>query len=272
MEKLTRDGVALAYEEAGTGDPPFLFVHGWCGNHTSFAAQVDHFRPDHRVIAVDLRGHGASDTPQQDYTLAGFVDDLVWLCDQLGVSKPVVIGHSMGGNIALELAVRHPESVTAIIAIDSVIARTQAFRDTRQSVAAALWGPSYREAAAQLLAGLFLPTDDQERKAQIVAEATAMPQHVMASAFEQHITRYDSTAASAACRVPVLYIGAAAPKADVARFRELCPQVMVGQTVGAGHWNHLDAAEQVDAMLDRFLTIAVPHPAGSASGVDATRT
>lgn len=265
MEKLTRNGVALAYEEAGSGEPSLLFVHGWCGNHTSFASQVEYFRPDHRVIAVDLRGHGASGTPQQDYTLAGFVDDLVWLCGQLGVSKPVVIGHSMGGNIALELAVRHPESVAAIVAIDSVITPSQAFRDAVQPVAAALRGEDYRSVAAQLIESLFLPTDDQERKAQIAVEAAAMPQHVMASAFEQHITAYDSTDAAAACRVPVLYIGAATPLGDATRFRELCPQLMVGQTVGAGHWNHLDAAAQVNAMIAQFLAIAVPRAAGSAN-------
>jgi pimeloyl-ACP methyl ester carboxylesterase len=257
MEKLPRDGVALAYEETGSGEPPLLFVHCWCGNHTFFASQIAHFRLDHRCIAVDLRGHGESDKPEQDYTLAGFVDDLVWLCDQLDVRRPVVIGHSMGGNVALELAVRHPESVAAIVAIDSVITPSQAFRDAVQPVAAALRGPGYQEAAAQLMASVFLPTDDPTRKAWIIETTSAAPQHVMASAFEQHITAYDSTPAAAACGVPALYIGAAAPLADVVRFRELCPQLMVGQTVGAGHFNLLEVPEQVNAMIDRFLAIAV---------------
>jgi len=66
---LERDGVKLHYEEAGAGDPPFVFVHGWCCNHTYFAPQFDHFAKNHRVVAVDLRGHGASDKPEQDYTI-----------------------------------------------------------------------------------------------------------------------------------------------------------------------------------------------------------
>ena len=65
--------------------------------------QFDYFGRTHRVVAVDLRGHGASDKPMQEYTVAGFADDLAWLCDQLGVVKPVVVGHSMGGNVAFEL-------------------------------------------------------------------------------------------------------------------------------------------------------------------------
>src|SRR6476659_7787309 len=98
MKKLTRDGVALAYDEAGRGDPPIVLVQCWTCDYTSFAPQFHHFSSAQRVIAVDLRGHGESDKPRQAYTVAGFGDDLVWLCRELGVAKPVVIGHSMGGN------------------------------------------------------------------------------------------------------------------------------------------------------------------------------
>ena len=66
MQKLIRDGVALAYEEAGSGDPPLLLVHCWCCDHSYFQPQFEHFQRDHRVVAVDLRGHGASDKPVQD--------------------------------------------------------------------------------------------------------------------------------------------------------------------------------------------------------------
>src|SRR5262249_21835363 len=104
MQKLIRDGVRLAYQEAGSGSTPVLFVHCWCCDHGYMTPQFQHFGHGHRVISVDLRGHGESDKPQQDYTVAGFADDLAWLCDQLDVKKPVVIGHSMGGNITFELA------------------------------------------------------------------------------------------------------------------------------------------------------------------------
>jgi pimeloyl-ACP methyl ester carboxylesterase len=69
-------------------------------------SQFDYFGRTHRAVAVSLCGHGASDKPVQEYTVAGFADDLAWLCDQLRVVKPVVMGHSMGGNVAFELAGR----------------------------------------------------------------------------------------------------------------------------------------------------------------------
>ena len=76
LREVRRDGTALAYAEAGVGAPTLVFVHGWTCNRTHFAPQVAQFAPRHRVIAVDLRGHGASDAPEQRYTISGFADDV----------------------------------------------------------------------------------------------------------------------------------------------------------------------------------------------------
>src|SRR4249919_938427 len=107
MPFFERDGVKLFYADAGAGDPPFVFVHGWTCDHSYFAPQFEHFRPAHRVLALDLRGHGESDAPDQDYTIGAFADDVAALCMQADVVRPVVVGHSMGGAVVLELAARY---------------------------------------------------------------------------------------------------------------------------------------------------------------------
>ncbi len=102
---LTRDGVRLAhFEEAPSApnSPSLLLINGWAGDHGVFMPQINHFADRRRVVAINLRGHGASDAPQQEYTPPGFADDIAWQCGQLGLQKPVVIGHSMGGAVALE--------------------------------------------------------------------------------------------------------------------------------------------------------------------------
>ena len=119
MKRLYRDNVAFAYEDVGSGSQPFLFVHGWTCNHNFFAPQIEYFSRFHRVIAVDLCGHGASDAPQRQYTVPEFADDLAWLCGELGVERAVLVGHSMGGVIALQLAATHPELSAAVCLIDS---------------------------------------------------------------------------------------------------------------------------------------------------------
>jgi pimeloyl-ACP methyl ester carboxylesterase len=255
MHQLMRDGVKLAYEDEGQGDPPILMVHCWTCNHTFFRPQIEHFSRTHRVVAVDLRGHGKSDKPVQDYTVEGFADDLAWLCGQLGLRKPIVVGHSMGGNIALELAARYPDLPAAIVMVDSAIVPPAGLLDAVRSLVASLQQPDFREAQRAFMGAFtFLPTDNPQDKARIIDAMSSAPQHVMANSLDHHILRWDGSAAAAACHVPALYIGAATPLTDVARFRELCPDLVVGQTVGAGHFNNQLVPEQVNAMIEQFLT------------------
>jgi pimeloyl-ACP methyl ester carboxylesterase len=69
MSQVTRDGLSLYYEQEGRGDPPLLFIHGWCCDHTFFQPQVDYFKARHAVTTLDLRGCGHSDRPSYGYDI-----------------------------------------------------------------------------------------------------------------------------------------------------------------------------------------------------------
>lgn len=255
MQSLNRDGVNLAYQETGSGAAPILLVHGFCGNHTHLAPQLDYFRRNHRVVAVDRRGHGESDKPEQAYTIEGFADDLAWLCRELGVYKPIVVVHSMGA-IGLELAARFPDLPAAVVLLDTPFAPPAEVQAGFQQILGGLRSAAYREVLRQVADQLiFLPTDDQKRKAWIVDAMCAVPQHVVVSSWE-HFLAHDTEAAARACNVPLLHIGGVFP-ANLAYLRELCPQLLTGQTVGAGHFHQLETPEQVNAMIDRFLTVTL---------------
>jgi len=255
MPIVTRDGRPLFYREEGSGGPPILLVHGWCCDHTYMAPQIEHLARAHRVIAPDLSGHGRSDPSAQVYTMRGFADELAWLASHLGLDRPVVIGHSMGGGIALELAARHPDVPAAIAMLDSTIVVSAERRASMEALLPAFRAPGYRDAMREALeAGFFQSWDDPERRAGIVEAMTAVPQHVVAGAW-QGILEWDGAAATAACKVPALYVAAAALRSDLAGMRQLCPQLLTAQIVGAGHFVQLEVPEQVNAMLDRFLRI-----------------
>ena len=256
MEHRTRDGVKSAFAETGSGSPPIVLVHGWTCNHTYFAPQRDHFSSRHRVVSVDLRGHGQSDKPKGPYTIAGFADDLAWLCRELGLDKPVVIGHSMGGMAAIELAARHAELPSAIVACDSPVAVPAQLATTMVAITAEFQKPDWRPAHRAFLSdALFGPADDPKRKARILADMTSAPDHVTLGCWEA-IIGADIDDAARKCRVPFLYLAAESPLADLSRLRELNPQVVIGQTVGAGHFHQLEVPEQVNAMIDRFLKVS----------------
>jgi pimeloyl-ACP methyl ester carboxylesterase len=113
-----RDGPQLVLRARGEREPPLLFVHGWCCDHTFFEPRFDHFKALHAVTTLDLRGCGSSDRPEDGYDLPTLADDVAWLCEELAISKPIVIGHSHGGMIGVELAARHPSVPSALIALD----------------------------------------------------------------------------------------------------------------------------------------------------------
>jgi pimeloyl-ACP methyl ester carboxylesterase len=263
MHLIKKEGVTLAYQDIDPDSPPMLFVHGWDCDHTALAPQAEFFRRSHRVVSVDLRGHGKSDAPHQDYTMAAFADDLAWLCTELALTKPVVVGHSMGGNVALELAARYPEIPASIVLIDSLVLPRQSILDALQSMVEALRGPDYQAVYQRAILSLCLPTDNETRKTELIASLPKAPQHVVASAFTNHVTDYDGTPAAAGCHVPIAYIGShlgwsiggAIPNTDLIRFRSLTPHLLTAETLGSGHFSPLFVPDQINAILSTFLEL-----------------
>jgi pimeloyl-ACP methyl ester carboxylesterase len=253
---LVRDGVVLAYEDAGSGDPPLVFVHGAACNRRFWGQQVPRFSSAHRVVAVDLRGHGESDAPPERYTVRLFAEDLASTCTQLGIESPVVIGHSLGGIVALEFGCGYPGQVGAAVLIDSPLlpggGRVEVVRD----LVAGLRGRDPDSALRAFFAGRFFgPYDDAAIRSWVLDQIVLTEAHVTSSLWEESLVSLDDEAPLRECRVPLLYIDAGTPNADLARAVELCPELMIARTIGSGHFSPLVVPEQVNAVLERFLRL-----------------
>jgi pimeloyl-ACP methyl ester carboxylesterase len=258
MRFIKKDGIALAYEDLNPGASPILFIHGWSCDHRIFASQANYFRRSHHVVSVDLRGHGQSDAPVTDYTMAAYAEDIAFLCAEINLVDPIVVGHSMGGNVAMELAARYPEIPDSIILIDSFIFPPDGFVEALQSFEEVLREPDYVPPCQEAMSSVCLPTDDKLRRTEFIASLPKAPQHVLLSSLANHLTKYDPTSAAAGCRVPVAYIGAAVLMADLVRLRSLIPQLITAQTLGAGHFSPLFVPDQINAMLSTFMRVYSP--------------
>ena len=106
-------GARLYYQDRGHG-PPLLLVHGLGASHADWNAQIDYFARIFRVIAPDLRGHGDSDH-RPPYGVLPFADDLLQLADQLNLGSFLLAGHSMGGAVALQMALLKPERIAKLV-------------------------------------------------------------------------------------------------------------------------------------------------------------
>ena len=113
---FVHDGVTLYYETYGQGEP-LLMIHGNGASLGALAAQIDHFKPKYRVIAMDSRDHGKSSDSAEPITYEKMTDDLAALLDHLKTGPVDVIGWSDGGIEALLLGVRHPDKVKKIVSM-----------------------------------------------------------------------------------------------------------------------------------------------------------
>jgi 3-oxoadipate enol-lactonase len=120
MPHLSIEGLDIHYREKGQGFPVVL-IHGYSGNLQNWILQVRALAKRYRTISLDLRGHGRSVKPtrREDYSLELFAADVCGLLNALTVPECYLVGHSMGGMVAQEFVLRHPEMVRALVLVDT---------------------------------------------------------------------------------------------------------------------------------------------------------
>lgn len=123
MPYVETKGVETYYERHGDG-PAIVFIHGAGWDHRSWAPQVDAFRDDYEVVTYDVPGHGKSGTTDRPLESRGEgADHLAGLVDALDLTRPAVIGCSMGGRIAYTYAEKYPDSIRALVTLEAPVNR-----------------------------------------------------------------------------------------------------------------------------------------------------
>lgn len=118
-EVVLLHGHRLSLRIGGTDGPVLLLLHGLLGSGASFGPALDELARTHRVVAPDLMGHGESEKPPGDYSLGAFATQARDLLVVLGVTSATVVGHSLGGGIALQFAHQFPRLVERLVLVDS---------------------------------------------------------------------------------------------------------------------------------------------------------
>jgi pimeloyl-ACP methyl ester carboxylesterase len=252
-ETVQADPTGIAYDDAGQGDPSLLFMHGWCGDRSFFAPQASHFSTAHRVLNVDLPAHGQSSAPAA-FTIEGLATEVTALARSLRLSRIVAVGHSIGAMVALELTAQAPELVSAVVMVDPPPLSKEVWQGFAGQLIPSFQGPDGAAGRRRFVEQMFLPTDDADRRAQIIATMCAVPND-LAIPLVRAMAAYDSVAVLRKCTLPVLAIGSAVPANEPAFLRDANSAVTFGQTVGSGHFNQLEVPEQVNPMIERFLAV-----------------
>ena len=254
MERTNTGNVSIAYEDVGQGEPACVVIHGPFGNRLQLESLIEHLAAGHRVLAPDLRGTGESDRPSSGYQVADFADDVVAVCRHAGIHRAILIGHSVGAAVALEVAAREPDLVAGIAMLDGALLFP---RELREQLLAGpvrgLEGPGWLEVLSGYVAARqFDPADPPDVRERVLADlpklAPGLAGELMRDAMSQ-----DFSDLIAAGTYPLLYIHARVP-ADLARLRSLRPDATVMSVIGSGHYMTMVVPDQVNPIVDEFLT------------------
>lgn len=185
MPKVRVGDISMHYVEAGGGEP-LVLIMGFGGDHLAWGFQLRAFAERYRVIAFDNRGVGQTDTPDSPYTTRMMATDTAGLMDALGIARAHVLGVSMGGMIAQELALGHPARVRTL-QLHCTFGRPDGYTRARGEVWQALRTSLTREAALRAIAlWLFAPQTYNERP-EFVA---TLLDNALANPFPQSVTGF----------------------------------------------------------------------------------
>jgi pimeloyl-ACP methyl ester carboxylesterase len=258
--------------------PPLVFINGLGGHLAEIPYLIDAYRRQVRMIVFDSRGCGQSDKPAGEYTITGFADDTAGLLDALAVDSAVVYGSSMGGMIAQELVLRHPERVRALILGCTTAGALRGVQPSTETIQRMVRNQSLSGDEA-LVAGWQLGYSqaymDAHHDEMIARSRAASRYSAPRDSYMRQVlaaAKHDAYDRLHQITCPVLIIHGAAdvmiPAANADLLQRGIPHAEMGLLPGMGHGYNLEAQAEADvAVMDFYWR----HAAFTGSGARAVR-
>ena len=156
---ITINNLTVSYSDHGPDDAPvIIFIHGFPLNKSMWNIQVEALKENYRVIAYDIRGHGNSDAGIDEFSIELFVIDLLRLMEKLKIEKSILCGLSLGGYIALNAVLKHPDRFDGLILNDTqCIADTPEIKENRCNAIISIKEKGVEQYADEIIKKLFAP-------------------------------------------------------------------------------------------------------------------
>lgn len=251
MTRVRGPAGMLFVNDGGSAGLPVVFVHSLAGNARQWAAQLAHLRPRRRAVAVELRGHGGSDPPADgDYAIPSLAADVAAAADAVDLERFVLVGHSMGGTVALACAGAQPQRVAALLLVDPNGDQRRIPAEQLSEFTAALESPGYR-AAIRAHWTRITEGGNPEARAAVLRDLEGTPRITVVEIFKA-LSAYDPLPALARYRGPKLSLVTALNDTPIALHRVVA-DLPHRPVPGTGHWIHMDRPAEFNRLMDEFL-------------------
>jgi len=252
MEKINVNDIQLAYERRGKrGNPPLILLHGYPLDHHLWDEVAPLLESTFDVITPDLRGFGESTIGDSSPSMEDYASDIAGLLDYLDIRQAAIVGHSMGGYVALAFSRLYPERLSGLGLVSSqVLADPPDRKEGRYKSAA-----DVAENGIGSVVATMTPKFTSDERLQAFARASMERQQPAAyiAALKAMAERIDSTPLLSSLKVPVVLVhGDADALIPVDRAREVkaaLPQARLVEISGAGHMPMMEAKEEAARAL-----------------------
>ncbi len=254
---LAPDGVHIDYRVFGQGEPLVVLIHGWSCDANYWRAQIDELKSSFTVVAVNLAGHGASGRNRNQWTIQAFGADVAAVLAALPEGKVVLVGHSMGGPVALEAARLMPDRVIGVVGVDAFhdigTPASEADRQFADALLARL-GADYIGTTREYVTKQLFPANADPALVRRVADDMALAPPEVAIPSIRALFGYDYGPALTTLRVPIIDIETDLHgSVDPGQARRVAPTFSVEVMPGLGHFPMMEDPAGFNARLRKAI-------------------
>jgi pimeloyl-ACP methyl ester carboxylesterase len=190
MKDIARsmDGIPICFEAHGSGTPALVFVHGWSCARTYWSGQWAGFSDRHRVVSVDLAGHGESGVGRREWTMPAFGADVVAVADMLALGDLILVGHSMGGDVIVDAAPGLGGRVRGLVWVDTYrkLGRPRSREEIEEFTRP--FRRDFVAATREFARSMFVPGSDAALVERVVTDMSAAPPNIAVDALVHSIS------------------------------------------------------------------------------------
>ena len=259
---ITVNNINVSYNDEGPeGAPMIIFIHGFPLNKSMWNKQLNALKDDYRVIAYDIRGHGATETGNIDFSIDLFVSDLLSFMDALKIEKTMICGLSMGGYIALNAIENHPDRFTALILSDTnCTADTPEAKEKRMKTIINIKENGVEKLAEDLLPNLFASESFKSNTEEIAAVremivTTSIPS--LNKSLHALANRKETCSKLSKIKVPTLILvgeeDKITPTEAAIAMHEKIKDSELSIINHAGHLSNMENENEYNSQLEKFL-------------------
>ena len=246
----TPDSVHIDYRVWGKGEPAVVLIHGWACDSNYWSAQIDALKSRYTVVALNLAGHGGSQSNRTDWSMANYGEDVATVVRQLRNHQIVLVGHSMGGDVALEASRRIGDRVIGIIAVDSLKSvGLPPMRPKEIDRQLAPFRANFIEATRNYVTDQLFEKGANPTLVQKVAYDMSLEPAAVGIPSLQSLLAMDFTTLLPDIHVPVLAINSDLTPTDEARIRKSLPGFKVDVLEHTGHFLMMETPQRFNPVL-----------------------